>query len=625
MRSLWIIAFLLLPTLTLAQGQPRPVASQIEAVTVFARGAQVTREAEVLLPAGQTRLVFEDLTPELDPKSIQLDAEGDFTVLSVAHRKNIISPPGRPERVRELRAEKAAKEDSVKIEEMLLHVYAQEEAVMMENKAIRASEPGTQVEALKAAVEFYRTRLTDIKTKQLDSNRTLARLQEDIATLDREISRLTTSRPRKETSEVTVTLTSTAQTSATFALSYLTPSAGWYPRYDVRVEDTEHPIALAYNANVFQSSGEAWNDVSLTLSTGNPALPGSRPALTPWWIGFQQRNAAFTATMGRRESGAFPGPYTANPRHVQGRVETTYGEPIPGANVYFPGTHSGTTTDMDGLFLVQVPPGAKTIAVTFIGFQAIEAPITSEWISFVLAEDHLQLDEIIVESGPAERSRRRERNRADRAVPVQTAVQPTTVEFKIDLPYTIRSDGKPNAVKIEEHEVPATYEYYCAPKLDPDAFLTARITDWEDYYLLNGEVNLFFEGTFVGTSFLDVQSVRDTLVVSLGRDKNVVVHRTRRKDFSTRQLLGKNQTERLAFDIEVRNNRPSPVRIVVEDQVPVSTNERIEVKSDIGDNAELDAETGLVRWRLALPPSASETLALQYSVKYPKGERVALE
>ena len=65
----------------------------------------------------------------------------------------------------------------------------------------------------------------------------------------------------------------------------------------------------------------------------------------------------------------------------------------------------------------------------------------------------------------------------------------------------------------------ANYQYSVAPKLDLDAFLIAKATGWEDFSLLPGEANIFFEGTFVGKTFIDPNSIKDTLSISLGRDK----------------------------------------------------------------------------------------------------------
>ena len=69
---------------------------------------------------------------------------------------------------------------------------------------------------------------------------------------------------------------------------------------------------------------------------------------------------------------------------------------------------------------------------------------------------------------------------------------------QIDMPYTIKSDSRNYVVQMTAYEVPASYEYYCVPKIDTDAFLLGYVTDWEKYKLLEGEVNIYFEDTYIG-------------------------------------------------------------------------------------------------------------------------------
>src|SRR5204862_4822112 len=125
-------------------------------------------------------------------------------------------------------------------------------------------------------------------------------------------------------------------------------------------------------------------------------------------------------------------------------------------------------------------------------------------------------------------------------------------EFDIALPYSVNSSNKPTLVDIRNYEMKADYQYSVAPKLDADAFLMARATGWEEFSLLPGEANVFFEGTFVGKSFIDPNNIKDTLSISLGRDKRIVVKREKLKDFSSRKLIGTNQKESYAYEISVR-------------------------------------------------------------------------
>ncbi len=205
----------------------------------------------------------------------------------------------------------------------------------------------------------------------------------------------------------------------------------------------------------------------------------------------------------------------------------------------------------------------------------------------------------------------------------QTLQTSLNTEFDISLPYTIVSASKPTLVDIRNHEVKADYRYAVAPKLDNDAFLMARATGWEDFSLLPGEANVFFEGTFVGKSFIDPNQVKDTLSVSLGRDKRIVVLRERVKDFSSRKAIGSSIRETAAWQITVRNTRNEPVKLVVEDQVPVSKISQIEVTvTDVG-AAKYNKDTGKLIWEMSLQPNESRKMVFKYEVKYPKDRQVS--
>src|SRR6185503_15954862 len=79
----------------------------------------------------------------------------------------------------------------------------------------------------------------------------------------------------------------------------------------------------------------------------------------------------------------------------------------------------------------------------------------------------------------------------------------TSISFDIETPYTILSNGKFFTVEIKRESVPATYIYYAVPKSDLNVYLTAQITNWEDYNLLDGQTNIYLEGTYMGTSLFD--------------------------------------------------------------------------------------------------------------------------
>ena len=163
------------------------------------------------------------------------------------------------------------------------------------------------------------------------------------------------------------------------------------------------------------------------------------------------------------------------------------------------------------------------------------------------------------------------------------------------------------------------------PKLDKQAFLTARLTGWEDYNLLDGQANLYFEGTYLGQTLLNTSAAEDTLQISLGRDKSIVVTRTKLKDLSKRTFLGDKKTASRAFEISIRNNKKQAINIIVEDQMPVSTQKEIEVDKQEYKEASLNETTGKLTWTLQIPAATDKKLGFKYAVKYPKDYHFLLE
>ncbi len=206
----------------------------------------------------------------------------------------------------------------------------------------------------------------------------------------------------------------------------------------------------------------------------------------------------------------------------------------------------------------------------------------------------------------------------------ETTTNQTNIEFEIDIPYTIPSNGKAYAVQINQFELDADYTYYAAPKLQETAFLLARITGWEQYNLLPGQASIFFEGTYVGSSVIDPDNTEDTLDLSLGRDEAIIVSREKIKDFESQRLIGVNKKETFGYEIKIRNNKKTEIAIIVEDQFPISSNKDIEVEQIEKSGAKLDPVSGKLIWEFELKSQETQKRELKYSIKYPKSKRIDL-
>lgn len=208
---------------------------------------------------------------------------------------------------------------------------------------------------------------------------------------------------------------------------------------------------------------------------------------------------------------------------------------------------------------------------------------------------------------------------ADFVTNVQTSLN---TEFDLSIPYTVSSSSKPTVVDIRNYEMKAAYSYSVVPKLDMDAFLMAKATGWEEFSLLPGEANIFFEGTFVANSFIDPNNIKDTLSVSLGRDKRIVVKRDKVKDLTSKSVMGNLKKENYTWEISIRNTKSDAIKINVEDHVPVSQNSQIEVTVLDTGGAIYNKQTGKLTWSLDVKPNETGKVAYKFELKYPKDKQI---
>ena len=622
------------------------ISSKVQRVIVFLSGAQVKRTADVSIKQGTSTLIFNNLSPDIDAQSIQVHANGPFTILSVKHEMDFINEQAKQTTAEELRAKQKALRDRINFESNFLTIYEEEANLLRKNQVVSGETTGLDVTKLKQALDFQTERFTEIRKKEQAINSEIEELNLELRKYDKQLAELSKG-VTTATSNVIVTVFSKTALEAEFSLSYVVRSAAWFPTYDIRAKDINSPIQISYKANVSQHCGEEWKNIRLTLSTGNPSVSGSKPELNPYYLGY--------------------GMYYSNPlslpNTVSGKViGTDDSQPIVGAMVKVKGTSIGTVTDVNGNYALQLPHGAQALEVAYIGYKSQATNITGGQASFRLEPSSNALNEVVVTGYGAQRKSDvtgaistismdgqpggapvvKIRDAASISndilegqaaglsystlpIEVNQIENQTNIEFDITDPYTITNDGKQCTVDINEFDLKAIYQYAVVPKVSTDVFLTAKLTDWNKYNFLSGEANLFFEGTFIGKSVIDANATADTLNLSLGADKNIVVTRNTVKTLTEKQNLGSNRKETRDWEIEVKNRKNQLVNLLVEDQIPVSQNSSIEVEKQELSGGKLDEKSGKVTWDFQLKPQDDKKVELKYLVKYPKSQSVIVQ
>lgn len=606
-------------SISFGQIKTKNVDTKIEKVIVYTEGAQVSRKATATFEKGKTELVFQGISPFIDKESLKVKGKGDFTILSVINQSNYLLSQEKREEVQKIENKKRDFLAQRNLENNVLKILNNEETILSKNQEIGGNNNGLKTVDLKDAVNFHRERLISLVKERNIAEDKIVKIDSVINTLDLQLKALNNSLDNA-TSEIIVTISSSKFiNNAEFNIDYYVSKAGWFANYDLRVKDTKSPADLQFRANVFQQTGENWKDVKMSISNGNPTENSIAPELSPWYLKYGYQALATNNYYSQNANVKIYGPLIGN--KITGVVSDELG-PIAGANVVVKGTTIGTTTDFDGQYSLSVPKNA-ILEFSYVGYGNQEVNVNSNRIDVSMVAT--QLEEVVV-SALGIKKNKRNKDEGD-SIELETEInyQPTTVTYDIKNPFTVMSDGKIYTAEIINYEIPATYEYLSVPKIDPSAYLTAKITDWQELNLSSGEMNLYFEDAYLGKSLLDLNNATDTLSVSLGKDKGIYVERKKLKEFTSKKFLSNAKREARAFETIVKNNKPYEIEIKILDQLPISTNKEIVIEDEEYNGGKLEEKTKIITWDLKLDSKESKNLQTKYIVKYPKEKYIHLE
>jgi len=662
MNNYLIASILLLSSTLCAQKEKEvPLTSDLKKVTVFFLGAQVEHQANTQLKKGKQEVVFTKLTDFLDPNTVQVKANGDLTILSVRTRKNFEDIRISNDKMDALNAQRLVlekKEIALRDEYEILEL---DKELLMRNRDLKGQDKGISMIELKEAYAFMHQKMNEITVRESAIYDELEKLTKEMNKLEQEILSQR-SKPVINYTEIVVEIDAEKETDASFFFNYISPKASWKPYYDMRSDGIGKPIKLEAKALVSQNTGIEWKNVDMVLSTNDPYENSKEPIIAPWYINYNNYPQQKYQTQRNLPTVDYSG------EKIQGEViDANTGEPMPFTKISFPSNPSiGVITDVDGKFSVTVPRNERQIIASFVGYQSSTLSINTPYLKFFMVANEVELEEVVVlqdkgsygqtvtrqdisrlpvrsADGYVSSGRKRNykaKNKAyasayddesksedKKAQYAQSNVvkKDLRMEYQIQSKMSIPTDGMDHRVQIANFDLNASYEYHTAPKIDPAVFLAAQVTGWEKLNLLSGESNIYFDGTYIGKSYIDVNSTKDTLSFSFGKDSKVIVERTKVKDKSSNKVLGSRQKYEVTWEIRMRNNGGAAIPIIVKDQFPISTNNDIKVRNGDFGTAKLDEKTGILVWNLNLPLGGSQNLQFGYSVDYQKGYTLYLE
>lgn len=499
------------------------VPTKIKDVTIYLSGASLSCVADAKIPAGVSTVTLTDLPTAISEESIQLEGVGDFVINNVLYRVTQDKTP----KGDSLTKIKQDLEDKIAVLKYTKDVYANEIEILNANREIKGANSNLSTVELDKVLKFYQSEMLKLKENIRKTDKSIAELNTELSRINSELAPYR----NRTKGEVEVTVSSTKAQNIKLGMSYYVNCAYWTPFYEARVEDVNKDISVAYKAKIYQSSGYDWDNVKVTLSTGNPTLNGTVPTLNKWILREHQPQVRYSK-----------------------------------ANL-------------------------KMAAAESVAYD-------------------MEMDEAAAASKSA-------MSNVARGIRTTTDEKMTTIEFVIDELFSVKSQQNDAMLTINTNNLPAEYVYRCVPKLDRNAYLLAKITDFAKYNFLSGDVTLYLGGKYVGTSYLNIAQTTDTLKLSLGQDKGIMVERTLSDEFNKKSTIGKNYKQTAMWNISVRNNKSTNVRIEILDNLPVSGSSSITVSNMSYDGATLD-DKNIATWNLDLKPSETKNLKLSYTVTYPK-------
>jgi len=197
-------------------------------------------------------------------------------------------------------------------------------------------------------------------------------------------------------------------------------------------------------------------------------------------------------------------------------------------------------------------------------------------------------------------------------------------EYEVQLPYTIKSDGKPQIISLLNTQLQASYKYMAIPKMDKEAFLTAYLEGWEKLSLIQGKTNVIYNNSIISQTIIN-PSVVDTLIVSLGVDKRVTLERKKISDKSKDRIVGNTRERTIHMEITVKNQNQSEIQLVLKDQIPVSRAQDIKVSLEERSNAKHNEHTGELEWYLTLQANETRRVEFRYTIKFDSSKSLLTE
>jgi uncharacterized protein (TIGR02231 family) len=204
------------------------------------------------------------------------------------------------------------------------------------------------------------------------------------------------------------------------------------------------------------------------------------------------------------------------------------------------------------------------------------------------------------------------------------------VIFRIPGRASVNARAGSRSLRISTINIVPDLAVRSVPVIDPTAFLEASFIQSEDAPLLPGRISIYRDGVFVGLGQMMAAGADEKVRLGFGADDKVKVVRSvvRRNEGSAGLIVTTSKTDERSFKTTVRNGHDFPIRVALEDQLPVSQNDDIQVEmlhaTTPPTTINLLDKRGVLEWAFEVSPAEVKEIAFAWRVRWPKDKAVVM-
>lgn len=190
--------------------------------------------------------------------------------------------------------------------------------------------------------------------------------------------------------------------------------------------------------------------------------------------------------------------------------------------------------------------------------------------------------------------------------------------YEVDVPYDILSNDEEHLISLYQQNIPAEYQYFTVPNYRKEAYLLAKIKNFNNYHLVSAPASIIFEGMYIGETNISPNQTEESMDITLGNDPKISIKRENIQDKSGEKFLSSYREKTVTYDIVIKNNKKEGINIEVKDRIPLSNNDAIKVEILEDNRAKIDKEKGYLTWNVKISPAETKKIRVSYKVRYPK-------